>query len=64
MTATPLLDAARADARYHRERLSLYRARSYRGAGTTTTKLRELELALQTAEARVQRLEENRRASQ
>jgi len=64
VTGTPLLDAARADARYHRERLALYRARAYRGAGTTGTRLRELELALQTAEKRVFHLKAGRRESQ
>jgi hypothetical protein len=64
VTATPLLDAARADARYHRERLALYRARSYRGGGATDTRMRELELACQTAEERVKRLEAGRRSSQ
>ena len=64
MTATPLLDAARADARYHRERLALYRARGYGGGGTTMTRLRELELAVQTADERVRRLADGRRASQ
>jgi hypothetical protein len=64
VSGTPLLDAARADARYHRERLALYRARGYRGGGTTMTRLREMELALQTAEERVKRLQSGRPASQ
>jgi hypothetical protein len=64
VTATPLLDAARADSRYHRERLALYRARGYGGGGTTARRLRELELACQTAEERVKRLESGRRSSQ
>jgi len=64
MTLSPLLDAARADARYHRERLALYRARGYRGRGTTITRLRELELACQTADERVRRLQSGQRASQ
>jgi hypothetical protein len=42
-----------AEARYHRERLSLYRARAY-GSGTTTpARLRELERDAEFAERRL-----------
>jgi hypothetical protein len=61
---SPLVDAANADARYHRERLALYRARGYSGKGTTVTRLREMELACQAADARLKRLEAGDESSQ
>ena len=42
-----------AEARYSRERLGLYRARSYGGGGTTPKRLRELEQAADHAEQRL-----------
>ena len=45
-----LLDA---EARYHRDRLALYRAREYAGKPTTTMRLRELERTAAAAEARL-----------
>lgn len=64
MTDTPLLAEAKAAARYHRERLQLYRARGYRGKGTTITRLRELEMACQAADERVRRLQTGAESSQ
>lgn len=49
----PDLARLEAEARYHRERLSLYRARAY-GSGTTTpVRLRELERDAEFAERRL-----------
>ena len=42
-----------ADARYHRERLALYRARAYGPRPTTGRRMRELELASRAADARL-----------
>lgn len=42
-----------AEARYHRERLSLYRARAYGSDTTTPGRLRELERAAAQAEQRL-----------
>lgn len=58
------LEEARTAVRYHRERLALYRARGYRGKGTTISRLRELELACQAAEERLARAEAGETSSQ
>jgi hypothetical protein len=42
-----------AEARYHRERLSLYRARAYGSDTTTPARLRELERLAAHAELRL-----------
>jgi hypothetical protein len=42
-----------AEARYHRDRLSLYRARSYGSDTTTPQRLRELERTAAQAEQRL-----------
>ena len=42
-----------AEARYHRERLGLYRARAYGSDTTTPGRLRELERAAAQAEQRL-----------
>lgn len=42
-----------AEARYHRERLSLYRARAYGSDTTTPARLRELEREAEFAESRL-----------
>ncbi len=49
----PHVAQLRADARYHRERRDLYRAKSYGPRETSPARLRELELACETAEARL-----------
>jgi hypothetical protein len=41
-----------AEARYHRDRLALYKARVYSGRPTSLTRLRELERTAERAEAR------------
>jgi hypothetical protein len=47
-----------AEARYHRERLSLYRARAYGSDTTTPQRLRELERAAAQAEQRLRNARE------
>jgi hypothetical protein len=47
------LERLRADARYHRERLELYRAKAYGPRPTSATRLRELERAHQVAQDRL-----------
>ena len=53
MTREDTLARLAADARYHRERLSLYRARAYGSDTTTPGRLRELERAASQAEERL-----------
>jgi hypothetical protein len=48
----------RAQARYHRERLELYRAKAYSGRPTSPARLRELERAYPGAKARLHRAEQ------
>lgn len=50
---SPHVQELRADARYHRERRDLYRAKSYGPRETSPARLRELELACETAESRL-----------
>ncbi len=47
MNGSPHIDDLRAEARYHRERYDLYRAKMYGLRPTTMTRLRELERAHQ-----------------
>jgi hypothetical protein len=47
------LDELRAQARYHRQRLDLYRAKILSGRPTTPTRLRELEQAAALAAERL-----------
>jgi hypothetical protein len=49
------LEQCEAEARYHRDRLSLYEARVYSGKPTSATRLRELERTAEGAEARLAR---------
>lgn len=51
------IEDLRAEARYHRERYDLYRAKMYALRPTTMGRLRELERAHQGAEARLRRVE-------
>ena len=52
------LDALRQEARYHRERLDLYRAKLYGGRAVSDTKLRELTRGAEGAAARLKRAED------
>ena len=49
------LERLRDEARYHRERLELYRARLYGGRAVSQAKLRELQRASNGADARLRR---------
>ena len=57
MTDPGRLEALRADARYHRERRDLYRARAYGSRPTSPQRLRELERACEQSEARLREAE-------
>jgi hypothetical protein len=52
------IEDLRAEARYRRERLDLYRAKMYGLRATNMTRLRELERAHAGAEARLRRAEQ------
>ncbi len=56
-------EALRQEARYHRERLELYRAKMYGGRPISDSKLRELKRAADAATARLARAEEADRAA-
>jgi len=60
MTGAPRIQDLRAQARYHRERLDLYRAKMYGLRPTTMTRLRELERIDRGAEARLRGAEQER----
>jgi len=53
MAELPRIEDLRAQARYHRMRLDLYRAKMYGLRPTTMTRLRELERIDRDAEARL-----------
>jgi hypothetical protein len=58
MTST--IEDLRAEARHHRMRLDLYKAKMYGLRPTTMTRLRELERIDQAAEARLREAERER----
>lgn len=61
MTAgSPRMEDLRAEARYHRERYDLYRAKMYGLRPTTMARLRELERAHHGAEGRLRRARQER----
>lgn len=60
MAGSARIEDLRAEARYHRERYDLYRAKMYSLRPTTMGRLKELERAHQGAEARVRRAEQQR----
>jgi hypothetical protein len=62
--APPSLEALRAEARYHRQRHELYRAKMYGLRPTSTTRLRELERADASAAARLRHAERARASDQ
>jgi|1186.fasta_scaffold228973_3 hypothetical protein len=51
--SAPTLAVLEAEARFHRERLALYRARRYAGRPTTEARFRELERASDVANGRL-----------
>lgn len=55
MTSANRLEELGATARYHRERLDLYRARVYGSRPTTVVRLQELERACEHAERSLRR---------
>jgi len=60
MAGSARIEDLRAEARYHRARHDLYRAKMYGLRPTTMARLRELERAHQGAEARLRRAEQER----
>jgi hypothetical protein len=55
------IEALEAEARFHRERYDLYRAKTYGPRPTSMVRLRELERARDGAEARLRRARERAR---
>ena len=53
MVAPPDLEQLEAEERYHRDRLALYRARSYGSSPTSAVRLRELARTWEAAKARL-----------
>lgn len=60
MADSARIEDLRAEARYHRERYDLYRAKMYAQRPTSMSRLRELERADQRADARLRRAEQER----
>ena len=58
MSSSRGIDELRVEARYHRERYDLYRAKVYGPRATSPARLRELERACQAAEARLRHAEQ------
>jgi hypothetical protein len=57
MTSRDRIEELAAEARYHRERLQLYRARFHSSRPTTAIRLRELERLSEYANRRLRRAE-------
>jgi hypothetical protein len=64
VTESPRIEELRAEARYARERLDLYRAKMYGPRPTTMTRLRELERIHEGADARLRQAEQDLSAEQ
>jgi hypothetical protein len=62
MTSQRRLEELSVDARYHRERLDLYRAKAYGPRPTSPGRLRDLERACVLSEARLRRAEQEAQA--
>jgi hypothetical protein len=60
MAGSPPIEDLLAEARYQRHRFDLYRAKAYGPRPTTVARLRELERACQSAEARLRRAQQQR----
>jgi hypothetical protein len=58
MTLQRRLDELRADARYHRQRLDLYRAKVYGPRPTSPSRLKELERASALSASLLRRVEQ------
>ena len=59
MTDSRRIEELRAEARYHRERFELYRAKMHGPRPTSMGRFRELERTHEDAEARLRRAEED-----
>jgi hypothetical protein len=62
MTSLRRIEDLRTEARYHRERLDIYRAKAYGSRPTSPARLRELERACVLSEARLRRAEQEQEA--
>jgi hypothetical protein len=62
MISRPQLEDLRVEARYHRERRDLYRAKMHGGRTTSPARLRELERTLALADSRLRRAERDVRS--
>ena len=62
MSSPKRLEELRVEARYHRERRDLYRAKLHGGRPTSPARLRELERALAMADSRLERAEREARS--
>jgi hypothetical protein len=62
MTTLRPLDVLRVDARYHRERRDLYRAKMYGPRPTSPIQLNELERACILSSSRLRRAEQEQKA--
>jgi hypothetical protein len=62
MTSLRRIEELRVDARYHRERRDLYRAKMYGQRPTSPVRLRKLERACVLSEARLRRAEQEHEA--
>jgi len=60
MAGPARIEDLRVEARYHRERYDLYKAKMYGSRPTSIARLRELERAHLGAEARLRRAEQDR----
>ena len=58
MAGAPSVAELLADARYHRHRYDLYKAKMYGSRPTRMTRLRELERAMHGAEQRLRRAQQ------
>jgi hypothetical protein len=64
MSSPNRLEELRVEARYHRERRDLYRAKMHGGRPTSPARLRDLERALAMADSRLERAEREARSSE
>ena len=63
MTTPHRLDELRVDARYHRERRDLYRAKMHGPRPTSPGRMRELERAFALSDSRLRRAEDEHESS-
>jgi hypothetical protein len=63
MTSRRRLDELKVDARYHRERRDLYRAKMHGPRPTSPGRLRELERAFALSDSRLRRAEQEHEPS-